>query len=185
MTEITKENLEAWITEMSKDTEPFDCEYDFQFSLAKKITSMCSNIDIGFEKKIYNDKRCRCDLVLIDKDKKNERILIELKYIYTHSPKQAEKSSLQSRASFISDYNRIVDAIDEKEEKKAEKGFVIFLTNKSAVFDNPKGEKMNNKEFVKIFHKKYSNKEYWKECPFKNEGNKPKLLIVEVNNENT
>lgn len=119
MEEITKDNLSKWIKEIVANNEPFDCEYDFQFNLALELKNKIPDLKIGFEKKIYNDKRSRCDLVLTTTQ--GVHILIELKYVYTNN--QSDKRTLNSRKTFIKDYKRIENTI---KMKHGYTGFVFF-----------------------------------------------------------
>lgn len=176
MEEITKKSLSNWIKETVKENEPFDNEYDFQFNLALKLRD--SGYKVKFEKFIYDKDeypKCRCDLVLCKSD--NPKILIELKYIFTG--KQAQKTSINARESFVKDYNRILNKIESRNTVK--KGFVVFLTNKKAVFKQTKSS--SNKEFVQKFHelvnKDNKNNHKWQDCEFK-DNQECKLLVVEV-----
>lgn len=186
MKTITKRKLITWIKEISAQSNHFDCEYDFQFNLALKIKeklesdskSKLNNNQIGFEKKIYDDKRCRCDLVIFPQNK-SDRILLELKYVCTSTDCQSEKSTINARESFVKDYERIKQLI---KDKKAKSGFVIFLTNKTAVFKNDKGEESSKNDKVQFFHK-LATKKNWKNCPFADKKD-TKLLVLEVDNEN-
>lgn len=187
METITKENLITWIKEISAQSNHFDCEYDFQFNLALKIKeklesdskSKLNNNQIGFEKKIYDDKGCRCDLVIFPQNK-SDRILLELKYVCASTEHQSKKSTINARESFVKDYERIKQLI---KDKKAKSGFVIFLTNKTAVYKNAAKWKKSKNNYIKNFHGELVQKENWENCPFADKKD-TKLLVLEVDNEN-
>ena len=77
------------------------------------------------------------------------------------------------------DYNRILNKIESRNTVK--KGFVVFLTNKKAVFKQTKSS--SNKEFVQKFHelvnKDNKNNHKWQDCEFK-DNQECRLLVVEV-----
>lgn len=176
MCEITKKYLTDLITEIVKDNEPFDDEWNFQFTLAVKLKENGQVVDV--EKKIYGEGRSRCDLVLTESD--GRKILIELKYIYADK-KQSAKTSLDARESFVENYNRIKEEVNSNANVKA--GFVVFLTNKTAVCDN--NNSSSKKEFVEKFHNNFPNDDKdwkWTPCSFKHE-KECQLLVVDVNEE--
>lgn len=185
METITKGKLITWIKEISAQTNHFDCEYDFQFNLALKIKEeleselKLNNNQIGFEKKIYDDKGCRCDLVIFPQNK-SDRILLELKYVCASTDNQSAKTTINARESFVKDYERIKQLI---KDKKAKSGFVIFLTNKTAVYKNAAKWKKSENDYIKIFHGELVQKGNWENCPFEDKKD-TKLLVLEVDNEN-
>lgn len=150
----TKEKMEELVASVIHDNEPFLNEYELQFALAMAIKDdniQNKNFKVKIEQNVYPDneqENCRCDIVAYKDEQKV--LFIELKYVFTMG-KQSDKTSENARNSFISDIRRLKD-IDNIES------YCIFVTNKTAVYDNK-----NNKCY---FNTKYSNKDDWKSEKF-------------------
>lgn len=144
---------------------PFDCEYDFQLSLAFEFKEKDKNLKIGFEKYIYTPEIStstpkRCDITVRTQNGKN--IFIELKYI--NHDKKHQKSSYNSRISFIENIKRLKNDIynPQNEFDKNSKKYCIFLTNKPVIFEPKKVIDEKWHDYVKEFHKNFTNEEnHW------------------------
>ena len=124
----SKEKIEELVKNVIHNNEPFLNEYELQFALAMAIKEQHKDFTVKIEQKVYNDKEqenCRCDIVAKNG---NEKMYIELKYVFTFG-KQSDKTSESARNSFISDIKRL-KYIDDVES------YCIFVTNKTAVYDN-------------------------------------------------
>lgn len=148
----SKEKMEKLVADVIKNNEPFLNEYELQFALAMAIKEQHKNFTVKIEQKVYNDEEqenCRCDIVV---NNGNEKMYIELKYVFTFG-KQSDKTSESARNSFIGDIKRL-KSLDNIES------YCIFLTNKTVVYDNGKENC--------YFNAKYGNKDDWKHETFNN-----------------
>lgn len=141
----TKVEIENLVKNVIKNNEPFLNEYELQFALAMAIKEQHNDFTVKIEQKVYNDEEqenCRCDIVA---NNGNEKMYIELKYVFTFG-KQSDKTSESARNSFVSDIKRLKDLGDVE-------SYCIFVTNKTAVYDNE-----NNKCY---FNTKYAKESDW------------------------
>lgn len=145
----SKEKIEELVKNVIKNNEPFLNEYELQFALAMAIREdniSDKGLKVKIEQNIYPDEEqenCRCDIVV---ENNNEKVYIELKYVFTFG-KQSDKTSESARNSFISDINRL-------KELGSVESYCIFVTNKTAVYKN------NNDKCY--FNKIYANENDWK-----------------------
>lgn len=151
----TKEKIEKLVANVIRNNEPFLNEYELQFALAMAIRE--DNINnkapkVKIEQNVYPDDKqenCRCDIVVENND---EKVYIELKYVFTMG-KQSDKTSESARNSFISDIKRLKGL-------SGVEAYCIFVTNKTAVYDN-----INDSCY---FNTKYAKKNDWKTQTFQN-----------------
>lgn len=151
----TKEKIEKLVADVIHNNEPFLNEYELQFALAMAIREDNINnneLKVKIEQNVYPDDKqenCRCDIVVENND---EKVYIELKYVFTMG-KQSDKSSESARNSFISDIKRLKGL-------SGVESYCIFVTNKTAVYDN-----INDSCY---FNTKYAKKSEWEKEIFKN-----------------
>ena len=159
--------------------QPFNCEMTFQFYLAlfiqKELQKIGTNVDIEFESNIYNDKNCRCDIVITHAD--NSKSLIELKYVVEGT--DSNKTSYGSRVSFMHDVQRLKDNVCIKQVKDR---YCIFISNKSGVLIPSNKSKNEAKEFQELYPMNKWTEVGWN-MPNNNKKNNifnPFILIVNV-----
>ena len=150
----SKNEIEKLVADVIRDNEPFLNEYELQFALAMAIKDDKiddKDLKVKIEQNVYPDveqENCRCDIVV---ENNNEKVYIELKYVFTFG-KQSDKTSESARNSFISDIKRL-KALDNDIES-----YCIFVTNKTAVYNNE-----NNSCY---FNTKYAKESDWKSEKF-------------------
>ena len=138
-----------------------------------------SNAIIKWEAHSYENRYSKCDLMVWFPDTP-AKIIIELKYIYADQ-KQSGKVSYDARANFMSDVERVEERVFNPAESNIKKGFAIFLTNKTAIYNNKKRPPFKN-SLVGEFHSLYGSTELWTKCCFnKDENASAYLLVVEIN----
>ena len=150
------------------DNKKFDCEFGFQLSLARLIENTHENFEVEFERRVYQGSNWRCDLVVKERDNISDNIvcLIELKYNCKND--NENKSSYNSRKTFIDDMIRLSNNYNDNAEK-----YCIFITDKSAVYGNKRPASGN----VAVFNKYFASKnEYW----MKSSDNNYYFLIVQI-----
>lgn len=154
-TMYSKEDIERLVADVIKHNEPFLNEYELQFALAMAIREDNmdnDNLKVKIEQNVYSDveqENCRCDIVV---ENNNEKVYIELKYVFTMG-KQSDKTSESARNSFISDIRRLKHLSDVE-------SYCVFVTNKTAVYDN-----INDSCY---FNTKYGKSTEWKKETFQN-----------------
>lgn len=177
--QINKSLIEKYIKQITEENFPFGCEAEFQFYLALKIKENFSNAIIKWEAHSYENRYSKCDLMVWFPDTP-AKIIIELKYIYADQ-KQSGKVSYDARANFMSDVERVEERVFNPAESNIKKGFAIFLTNKTAIYNNKKRPPFKN-SLVGEFHSLYGSTELWTKCCFnKDENASAYLLVVEIN----
>lgn len=151
---------------IENESKPFDCEFGFQLSLAMSL-KLEDNI-IEFERKIYKNKKGKCDIVVTDKN--GDKTFIELKYKYRENE---DKSSYEARKTFIKDIYRLRNSCNEAGQK-----YCIFLTNKKSIYKNTESAKRE----VGLFNKNFANEEHWIEFSnWKDTKETIRCLIVKIN----